>query len=78
MTTNKHTLIIGGSSGMGLATARALVAEGRKVTITGRDASKLAEARTRLGGTVDTLVLDLGDRVAVTQAASQIASQFAS
>jgi NAD(P)-dependent dehydrogenase (short-subunit alcohol dehydrogenase family) len=37
----KNALILGGSSGIGLATARAFLAEGASVAITGRDATKL-------------------------------------
>jgi uncharacterized oxidoreductase len=39
----KRVLITGGSSGIGLAIARAMAASGATVTITGRDPDKLAE-----------------------------------
>ena len=39
-----HTVIVGGSSGIGLATARHLAASGGTVTITGRDETRLAQA----------------------------------
>ena len=35
-TKNEHVLIVGGSSGMGLALARILLSEGARVTIAGR------------------------------------------
>lgn len=41
-------LVIGGSSGIGLASARLLARDGARVTIAGRTASKLAEAAARL------------------------------
>lgn len=41
---NKTALVTGGSSGIGLATAQLLAAEGATVFITGRDAAKLAAA----------------------------------
>lgn len=44
---NKKVVITGGSSGLGLATARLLVAAGARVLITGRDKDKLAAARRR-------------------------------
>jgi len=40
-----HAVIIGGSSGIGLATARRLLALDYKVTITGRDAARLSAAK---------------------------------
>jgi NAD(P)-dependent dehydrogenase (short-subunit alcohol dehydrogenase family) len=42
--TSQHAVIIGGSSGIGLATARQLLASDMKVTITGRSAPRLDEA----------------------------------
>jgi NAD(P)-dependent dehydrogenase (short-subunit alcohol dehydrogenase family) len=45
----KIALITGGTSGMGLATARRLLAEGAQVVITGRDKTKLDAAAEELG-----------------------------
>jgi NAD(P)-dependent dehydrogenase (short-subunit alcohol dehydrogenase family) len=45
----KIALITGGTSGMGLATARRLLAEGAQVVITGRDKAKLDAAAEELG-----------------------------
>jgi len=42
--TDKKILVTGGGSGIGLATARALLDEGAEVVITGRNEKKLAEA----------------------------------
>ncbi|MCB1042692.1 MAG: SDR family oxidoreductase [Acidobacteria bacterium] len=42
-------LITGGSSGIGLEIARVLIAHGAELTITGRDTSKLAHAKSELG-----------------------------
>ncbi|WP_130343391.1 SDR family oxidoreductase [Herbihabitans rhizosphaerae] len=48
----KIALVTGGTSGMGLATARRLLAEGARVIITGRDETRLAAAVEQLDGTV--------------------------
>jgi NAD(P)-dependent dehydrogenase (short-subunit alcohol dehydrogenase family) len=50
----KVIVVLGGSSGIGLATARAAQAEGAEVIITGRDQKRLAEAQRALGGNVRT------------------------
>ncbi len=60
-------VILGGSSGIGLATAAAALAEGANVTITGRDSQRLANARATLGGAVTAVALDAADE-AGTQA----------
>ena len=51
----KIALVTGASSGIGLASARALAAEGVKLALVARSAEKLQEAKTELGG--DTVVI---------------------
>ena len=57
-------MIIGGGSGMGLALARTVLAEGMDVTIVGRSADRLAAARAELEratqGKVNTVPADIG------------------
>lgn len=40
--TDKYTLITGGTSGIGLATAQAFIAEGAHVAVTGRNPDTLS------------------------------------
>lgn len=47
--TGKTALVTGGSSGMGLATAHRLIAEGAQVIVTGRDKARLDRAVGELG-----------------------------
>ena len=61
----KRVLITGGSSGIGLATAQALVRKGAKIAITGRRQDLLAAAIGRLGAegrSVDSIAADLATR----------------
>jgi NAD(P)-dependent dehydrogenase (short-subunit alcohol dehydrogenase family) len=44
---SQHVVIIGGSSGIGLATTRRLLGSGMQVTITGRSERRLDEAPNR-------------------------------
>lgn len=61
--TNKLALIIGGSSGMGLATAMQLAENGTHLIIVGRDTVKLAQTKKQLSPLthVETLSVDLYD-----------------
>ncbi|QWT21271.1 SDR family oxidoreductase [Bacillus sp. NP157] len=63
--TDQNVLVVGGSSGIGLATAQAFAAAGAKVTIASRSAGKLAEAAEAIGHGVKTVVLDTADNAAV-------------
>ena len=58
---NKYALITGGTSGIGLETARQFLAEGATVAITGRSQSALDAARNELGGAVLAIQSDAGD-----------------
>jgi len=60
---NTTVVILGGSSGMGLATAKAAQAEGARVVITGRSPERLQAARAVLGDGVRTVGLDVGDEM---------------
>jgi NAD(P)-dependent dehydrogenase (short-subunit alcohol dehydrogenase family) len=65
--TNQDVLVVGGSSGIGLATAKAFATAGARVTIASRSADKLEAALKELGGEARSQVLDTGDAKAVEQ-----------
>jgi NAD(P)-dependent dehydrogenase (short-subunit alcohol dehydrogenase family) len=72
---NKRTLVTGGSSGIGLETARRFLAEGARVAITGSNPASLEAARKDLG---DVLVIhaDAGDVAGQTKVADAIRDNF--
>src|ERR671923_361237 len=55
-----YVVVIGGSSGIGLATARLAREEGAEVTIAGRSQEKLVQAQEELGK-VHRVVMDITD-----------------
>src|ERR1700753_1084202 len=55
----KVAVITGGSSGIGLATAKRFVKEGAHVFITGRRQSELEKAKAEIGQNVTTVQCDL-------------------
>jgi NAD(P)-dependent dehydrogenase (short-subunit alcohol dehydrogenase family) len=59
-----HVVVIGGSSGIGLAAACLALDEGAEVTIAGRSQEKLLQAQLELGQ-VHTVVMDITDQGAV-------------
>lgn len=59
--TDRTVLITGGTSGMGLATAHRLVAEGAHVIVTGRSRARLDAAVEELGPGASGIVADAGD-----------------
>lgn len=71
---NTRALIVGGSSGMGLATARRLLARGIDTIIVGNDANKLDGARAELAelGEVQALQADLYDAADVARVVALI------
>ncbi|UZG60189.1 SDR family NAD(P)-dependent oxidoreductase [Rhodococcus opacus] len=58
---NKTAVITGGSSGIGLATAKRFVAEGATVYITGRREEELAKSQAEIGGDAVAVQGDIAD-----------------
>lgn len=59
--TDTQIVVLGGTSGIGLATALAAQAEGARVTVTGRSAANLESARKALGEAAHCVELDAAD-----------------
>ena len=78
--TGKVAIVTGGSRGIGLAIARALVAEGVHVAITGRNAAQLAAAAPMIEsagpGAVESLQADVREYDAVERAVAATVARF--
>lgn len=72
----KIALITGGTSGIGLATAKLFVEQGAKVVITGRNAQTLAKAQEELGPDVLGLRSDAGDLGQLDEVFATIRARF--
>src|SRR5215472_15824345 len=75
----RTALITGANSGIGLVTAKVLVAHGARIILAGRDQAKLDEAAALVraaapGAATATLVLDLADLSDVREAARKVAA----
>jgi 3-hydroxybutyrate dehydrogenase len=74
----RHAVITGGAGGIGFATARALVARGARVTVTGRSQARLERAVEYLGGAhvAQARAADVADEQAVRAAFEDAAEAF--
>ncbi len=61
----RTALVTGASTGLGLASAQALAAEGVTVALASRSAEKLADAAATIDGDVVTLAVDLADDASI-------------
>jgi NAD(P)-dependent dehydrogenase (short-subunit alcohol dehydrogenase family) len=73
---DKRALITGGTSGIGLETARMFLAEGARVFITGRTNESVAAAARELGSDVFALASDAGEPASQKELAAQVAQRF--
>jgi NAD(P)-dependent dehydrogenase (short-subunit alcohol dehydrogenase family) len=71
----RRYLVTGGTSGLGLETARALVAHGAHVTITARNVHK-ASAVVKDHGASDVLEMDLTDLASIRSAAQSVSEPY--
>ena len=73
---NTTAVVTGGTSGIGLATAKLLIAEGARVAVCGRDANRLAAAKEQLSAIKSGMVLaercDVLDREEVSAFARKV------
>jgi NAD(P)-dependent dehydrogenase (short-subunit alcohol dehydrogenase family) len=73
---NRIALITGGTTGIGLATAKLFIEEGAKVIVTGRNPETLDQAKKILGAGADVIAADTSDLKAVEQLFKTIAERY--
>lgn len=73
---NKTALITGGTTGIGLATARQFLAEGARVAITGQDAGRVAEAAQQLGSGAIAIRANVSSAEDMQAVATRLQSEF--
>ena len=72
-----HAVVTGGGTGIGLAIARALAADGMRVTILGRNSDRLEAAAQSLGERTTAAVCDVTDEAAVVETFAALARDAA-
>ncbi len=72
----KKVVVVGGSSGFGLETAKLLIEEGARVLITGRTAETLDVAREQLGQNAIAVRSDVASLPDIDALADRVASEF--
>src|SRR5260370_33464485 len=70
----RNAVVTGAASGIGLAVAERLIAEGARVSLWDRDAERLQELVGKLGAAAQGLALDLADPAPVERVAHQTAT----
>jgi NAD(P)-dependent dehydrogenase (short-subunit alcohol dehydrogenase family) len=72
---NKVAVITGGTTGIGLATAKLFAEEGANVTVTGTNPATLATARAELQGIANVIASDAGSADEIERLAGTIAKE---
>lgn len=70
--TNQTVVVVGGSSGIGFATAKAAYAEGASIVIVGRSQDRLTQASAEIGGGVRGIQADVEEEPSVEAAFAEI------
>jgi len=73
---NKTALITGGTSGIGIETARQFIAEGARVVVTGSSAASVEAARRELGDQAIVIQADAGDAAGQKAVADTVKEAF--
>ncbi len=74
--TGKTALITGGTTGIGLATAKLFLQEGARVAITGQDAGRVTEAGAMLGANVIAIRADVSSASEMAAVAARLKKEF--
>ena len=69
---DKRVVILGGSSGIGLAVAEQASSEGAKVVVVSGNPERIQKAKQSVGGEVDDQTVDLSDERAVAALFNQL------
>ncbi len=72
----KTALITGGTTGIGLATAKLFLQEGARVAITGQDAGRVTEASSMLGSNAIAIRADVASAVDMAAVAERLKDEF--
>jgi len=69
---HQRVVVLGGTSGLGLAVAELALAEGASVVVAGHSQDGAEKAKARLGKNAEAIALDIGDEAGVTAAFAKI------
>ena len=72
----KTALITGGTSGIGLATAKLFLAEGARLAVTGRSPERLATAQKELGAETLVISSEAGNLAEINTLMEQVKNHF--